>query len=252
MLKKPLISIDISLGSYYNFIDEIMALAENDKNSEYICVSNVHMLVEAYRDKQFKDIVNSSIITTPDGLPLTWALKLLFGIKQERVAGMDLLPDLLQQASLQKMPVFFYGSTPDTLEKTKLYIKIHYPDIPHVGSISPPFRSLAEGEEQQFIEKINCSGAKLIFVSLGCPKQEKWMASMKGRVNGIMIGIGGALPVLIGEQKRAPHWMQKMGLEWFYRLLQEPRRLFRRYFFTNIIFISLVLIYLFRNLKVSK
>jgi N-acetylglucosaminyldiphosphoundecaprenol N-acetyl-beta-D-mannosaminyltransferase len=172
---------------------------------------------------------------------LTWALNRLYGIKQERVAGMDLLPDLLSLSSEHSIPIFFYGSTEEVLSQTQEYIKTYYPKIPFTGVYSPPFRPLTVDEECEVIDKINTSGARIIFVSLGCPKQEKWMASMKGRINGVMIGIGGALPVLLGVQKRAPRWMRKCGLEWLFRLLQEPKRLFKRYFYTNTKFIYLIL-----------
>ena len=240
MNKQQFISIDLSIGSYHDICEEIINLAQQSQ-SEYVCVSNVHMLVEAYKDKCFAEIVNNAIIATPDGLPLTWGLKWIYGIQQDRVAGMDLLPNLLQQASEKNISVFFYGNTTEVLDKTKEYVREHYKGIPSVETYSPPFRELTEKEKREIIEMINASGAKLVFVSLGCPKQEKWMASMKGKVNAIMLGIGAALPVLIGEQSRAPQWMQKAGLEWLYRLCQEPRRLFKRYFVTNTMFIYLLI-----------
>jgi N-acetylglucosaminyldiphosphoundecaprenol N-acetyl-beta-D-mannosaminyltransferase len=240
MQKHPLISISLSLGSYSDFIDEIIRLANDSECSEYICVANVHMLVEAYKDKEFADVVNNSVIITSDGVPLTWGLKWLYGIRQERVAGMDLLPDLLRAASQQAIPVFFYGGTEKTLAIISEYVKIHYSGILIAGSYSPPFRTLTPDEEVEVIDRINASGARLVFVSLGCPKQERWMASMKGRIKATMIGVGAAFPVLVGAQKMAPQWMRNSGLEWSYRLFQEPKRLFKRYFTTNSIFLYLL------------
>ena len=241
MQKKHLISIDVSLGDYHDFVNNIMMLAENEQRSEYVCVANAHMLVEAYKEKDFADVVNDSKITTPDGMSLIGGLRLLYKIKQSRVSGMDLLPDLLSEASKHKKPVFFYGSTEDILMKTKKHISINYPGIPHVGTYSPPFCLMTEDDDDENVVKIiNSSPARLVFVALGCPKQEKWMASMKGRINAVMIGIGGALPVLIGMQKRAPKWMQKVGMEWFFRFLQEPLRLWKRYVTTNSMFIILI------------
>ncbi|MDR2038774.1 MAG: WecB/TagA/CpsF family glycosyltransferase [Bacteroidales bacterium] len=239
MQKQPLISIDVSTGPYSLFCEKMMQLG-NDLQGGYVCVANVHMLVEAYKDKNFADVVNRSTITTPDGLPLTWALKWLYGIKQDRVAGMDLLPDLLSLASQQNIPVLFYGGTEDVLLKTGEFLKEHYPGIPSVEFLSPPFRALTPEETDEMIHRINSSGAKLVFVALGCPKQEKWMASVHERVNALLVGIGGALPVMVGMQSRAPRWMQKCGLEWLYRLLQEPGRLWKRYFVTNTIFLYLL------------
>lgn len=198
------------------------------------------MSIEAHWDATFAAMVNGADLVTPDGMPLAKAMKLLHGIKQDRVAGMDLLPDLLQEAQKQNLIVFFYGGTEAMLDKTMDYVQVHYPQLKNHHYYSPPFRPLTIEEETDIISTINNSGAHLVFVALGCPKQEKWMASMKGKINACMIGIGGALPVMIGMQKRAPLWMQKLSLEWLYRLIQEPKRLFKRYFVTNSLFLWLL------------
>jgi N-acetylglucosaminyldiphosphoundecaprenol N-acetyl-beta-D-mannosaminyltransferase len=241
MQKHPLISISLSLGSYADFVDEIIRLANDAECSEYICVANVHMLVEAYKDKEFAKAVNNAVIITSDGVPLRWGLKWLYGIRQERVAGMDLLPDLLRTASQQSIPVFFYGGTEEMLAVISEYVKTHYSGILIAGSYSPPFRTLTHDEEVEVIDRINASGARLVFVSLGCPKQERWMASMKGRIKATMIGVGAAFPVLVGAKKMAPQWMRNSGLEWSYRLFQEPKRLFKRYLTTNSVFLYLLI-----------
>jgi N-acetylglucosaminyldiphosphoundecaprenol N-acetyl-beta-D-mannosaminyltransferase len=241
MYKQPLISINVSLGRYQDFIDNVLTLTDNSGVSEYVCVANAHMLVEAHKYEPFQSVVNNSIITTPDGVSLVWGLNFLHNIRQDRVAGMDLLPDLLAAASTYHKRVFFYGSTDTLLEKVRQHIAVNYPEITAVGVYSPPFRALTEQEEQEIVARINESNPDLIFVALGCPKQEKWMASMHGRVNGVMLGIGAALPVLVGEQSRAPKWMQRMGAEWVYRFCQEPARLWKRYLTTNTIYVFLVL-----------
>ena len=237
--KKRIISIDISTGKYEEFIKQIIKLAKT-KQSNYICVANVHMTIEAYDDKSFQQIVNNAIITTPDGMPLVKALKFLYGIEQDRVAGMDLFPDLLKEAEKENLSIFLYGSTEDILNKIKEKIEKIYPNLNVVGFYSPPFRNLTETEKEKIIEMINSLSPNIVFVSLGCPKQEKWMAEMYGKINSLMIGLGGAFPVFAGLQKRSPKWMQKLSLEWLYRLLQEPRRLFKRYFYTNTKFLYLV------------
>ncbi|WP_157097890.1 WecB/TagA/CpsF family glycosyltransferase [Niabella ginsenosidivorans] len=237
-MKKKLISIDVSIGTYREQLLQLTRLGENHRSS-FVCVANVHMLVEAHKDASFAAVVNSADMVTPDGMPLAKGIKLLHGISQERVAGMDLLPDLLSTAGSSGISVFFYGGTRAMLNKTKEYCANHFPLLRVAGLISPPFRPLSEQEKQEDIAEINASGAGFVFVALGCPKQEKWMAAMHGRVHACMIGIGGALPVMIGLQKRAPVWMQKMSLEWLYRLLQEPKRLFKRYAITNTVFIYL-------------
>ena len=239
MKKTQLLNFPITLGAYENFIGDIIASARL-KQSRYTCVANVHMLIEAHRNPSFAEVIKKADTVAPDGMPLVWGLRLVHGIKQDRVAGMDLLPDLLHRLEQEEISPFFYGGSPEVLEKTKAYLKGNYPSLKLAGLYSPPFRTLTEEEENTAVEMINASGAGLVFVSLGCPKQEKWMAAMCGRVKAVMIGIGGALPVLVGLQKRAPKWMQNSGLEWFNRLMQEPRRLFKRYAITNSVFIYLI------------
>ena len=233
-------SLQISLGPYRNFIDNILDLAVAHESS-YVCIANVHMLVEAQRSAEFRKMLREADIVTPDGMPLTKSLKLLNGVEQERVAGMDLLPDLLARAEHEKLRVFFYGGEWPMLEKAEKYTKKNYPDIEIAGLYSPPFRPLSPGEMDEVAALISDSGAHLVFVVLGCPKQEKWMSEMKGKIPAVMIGVGGALPVLIGDLKRAPLWMQRNSLEWLYRLMQEPKRLFRRYLVTNTIYLYLVI-----------
>lgn len=240
MDKLNVVSIPVSTGRYTDFIKNLVTSAKA-KESEYACVANVHMLVEAHKNRRYAQVVEEAAYVTPDGKPLSWALRLLHGVKQERVAGMDLLPDLLREGEAANLSVFFYGGTDDMLKKTATYLAQHYPALTIAGMHSPPFRNLTALEEKKTAERINASGASFVFVVLGCPKQEKWMASMKGRVNAVMIGVGGALPVLIGEQRRAPRWMQKGGLEWLYRMAQEPGRLAKRYAVTNPLFVYLLL-----------
>ncbi len=240
MQKTKLLHFNISTGSYSEFVAHAINLAEQ-KISSYICVANVHMFIEAYTDRKFLQIVNNADVITPDGKPLCWALKVIKGIVQPRVCGMDFLPSLLEQAQEKSLSVFFYGGTDAMLEKTNVSLKQKYPHLSLAGFYSPPFRQLTSAEEDEICNKINASNPNLVFVVLGCPKQEKWMASMKGKINAVMIGIGGALPVFVGMQKRAPKWMQDYGLEWLFRLIQEPNRLWKRYLVTNSLFIYLII-----------
>lgn len=240
MAQQKLISINISLGSYQQIVADIISLAKK-RYSSYVCVANVHMCIEAYNSKEFANIVNSADIVTADGKPLCVGLKLINGIDQERVAGMDLTPSLLKEAELNNIKVFLYGSTDEVLDKIQKVAKEKYPNLAIVGAISPPFRVLSEAEITNDINTINDSGAGLILVALGCPKQERWMYSMKGKIQGVMVGVGGAFPVFAGIQPRAPKWMQDYSLEWLHRLSQDPKRLFKRYFVTNSLFISLLI-----------
>lgn len=208
--------------------------------SRYVCIANVHMLVEAHNDPIFAGVLEQADLVTPDGMPLVVALRLLHGVRQERVAGMDLMPALIAEAARRSISVFFYGSTADILERVVLRARSEYPALLFAGAYSPPFRRLTAEEEAADISRINSSGARIVFVALGCPRQEKWMARNKGKINAVMIGIGGVFPVYAGVQSRAPLWMQQCSLEWLYRLIQEPSRLLKRYLVTNTTFLFLL------------
>ena len=237
--KKKIISFGVSVGPYREFVEQIVALGLG-RSSAYVCVANVHMVIEAWRDADFAGIVNGADIVTPDGMPLAKALKLLYGIAQNRVAGMDLMPSLFGEAELQGLSVFLYGSTDEVLTRVAARMRCDHPALNIAGIYSPPFRALAPEEDREVTNRINVSGANIVLVALGCPKQETWMVNHKGKINAVMVGVGGAFPVYAGLQKRAPQWMRRYSLEWFYRLCQEPRRLFRRYLVTNTLFLLLI------------
>jgi N-acetylglucosaminyldiphosphoundecaprenol N-acetyl-beta-D-mannosaminyltransferase len=235
MKKRKLLNTRLSIGNYKEFIDEIFMLAQNKKSS-YVCVSNVHMLIEAYKDKTFSRIVNNADITTPDGMPLAKSMKLIHGVKQDRIAGMDIMPSILQKAASMSLSIYLYGSTDEVLELIIAKAKRKFPDLKIAGYYSPPFRTLTEGEKQGVIEEINSKNPDFVLVALGCPKQEKWMAENKNKINSCMLGVGGAFTVYAGIQKRAPKWMQRGSLEWLFRFFQEPQRLWKRYLLTNSLF----------------
>jgi len=237
--KLHMISLSVHRLSFKESLDKVMEWAMNNQ-SAYICFANAHMTIEAYKDKSFLDQVEKANLVLADGKPVAIACSILYHKKQERVAGMDFMPRLLKLANEKRMPVFFYGSTQEVLDKLKEKISNLYPDIIQAGFISPPFGFVNEDEIMKDIEQINRSEAKLIFVSLGCPKQEKWMAAHSKKINGVLLGVGAAFPVTAGIKKRAPVWMQKIALEWFYRLLQQPGRLIPRYFITNTMFLYLL------------
>jgi N-acetylglucosaminyldiphosphoundecaprenol N-acetyl-beta-D-mannosaminyltransferase len=240
MKKKKIIKTLISTGKYNEFIHEILELSKT-KASSYVCVSNVHMTIEAYQSKVFCNIVNNANIATPDGMPLAKAMKLLYGIQQDRVAGMDLMPDLMKISEDRDLSIFLYGSTDDILTKIISNAKKEFPNL-KLHAYAPPFRTLTDIEKEEIVEMINQKSPDFIFVALGCPKQEKWMAEHKDKINSCMIGLGGALEVYAGIKDRAPQWMQSYSLEWLYRFIQDPKRLWKRYFITNTLFIFLLLI----------
>src|SRR5450755_1405535 len=158
MRSKKLLNVNYTLGPYRSFVDKMIELA-HAKRSTYVCVSAVHMFIEAYKDESFAAILNKAEMVTPDGKPLTWALRFLYGIKKDRVAGMDLLPDLLSEAENQNLPVAFYGGTDNMLEKTKEHITKKYPNLVIAKMYSPPFRPLKTEEEESIIKIFNDSGA---------------------------------------------------------------------------------------------
>ena len=235
--KRLILNSRVSVGSYENFLKRILLLAKENKSS-YVCVCNVHMLIEAYKDENFNEIVNTGALVTPDGMPLVKAMKTLHGIDQDRVAGMDLMPDLMRLSEKEKLSVFLYGSTDDVLNKIVLKVQTEFPNL-EIYTYSPAFKELSFEEKEYVIKMINSVNPSFVFVALGCPKQEKWMSEHDNKVNSCMIGLGGAFEVYAGIIDRAPKFMQDNALEWLYRLTKDPRRLWKRYLVTNALFIVL-------------
>lgn len=229
------VSLNITQAPFFQVVNGILRTARQAE-SRTVCFANAHMVVEARESTYLSDAINSADWVLPDGVPLLWAIKRLYGRRQERVAGMDVLPALLQRAADEGLPVLFYGSTDERLQTCAAICRSRYPGLQIVGLIAPPFRSLSPDEEAATAEQIRQSGARLVFVALGCPRQEGWMARMRGRIPAVMLGIGGALTILTGEHTRAPRWLRSLGLEWTYRLALEPGRLFRRYATTNALY----------------
>jgi N-acetylglucosaminyldiphosphoundecaprenol N-acetyl-beta-D-mannosaminyltransferase len=194
--------------------------------------------------------VNNANIATPDGMPLAKAMKWLYGIKQDRVAGMDLMPDLMRVCEEKNLSIFLYGSTDSVLSKIVAKVQIEFPKL-SLYTYSPPFRTLEDKEKEEIIYMINEKKPDFVFVALGCPKQEKWMAEHLNKINSCMIGLGGALEVYADVKDRAPQWMQDYSLEWLYRLVQDPKRLWKRYLITNTLFVILLAIQII-NIKIFK
>jgi len=240
MKKKNIFNSVVSIGTYKAFIEEIISYAHS-KIPSYVCFANVHMVVEAYHDKSFQKLVNEADLVAPDGKPLSVFLKLSGGINQDRVCGMDILPDLLEQAEASGESVYFYGSTEELLKTIIQKAKAEFPELKIAGYYSPPFRSLSEKEDEMITEKIKETHPDLVFVSLGCPKQERWMAEHKNKLNACLLGLGQAFKVYAGVEKRLPKWMRNLSLEWVYRLCQEPGRLWKRYMYTNSFFLLLAI-----------
>jgi N-acetylglucosaminyldiphosphoundecaprenol N-acetyl-beta-D-mannosaminyltransferase len=196
---------------------------------EYVCVTGMHGVMESRHDAELRLIHNRSGLTTPDGMPMVWAGRWA-GAEIARVYGPDLMRTVFDAASARGWSSYFFGGTPDVLDALKSFVSREFPDLVVAGWSSPPFRELSEREEQDMLTEINESGADIVWVALGTPKQERWMARCRpGLRPPILVGVGAAFGLLTGALPQAPRWMRRSGLEWLYRLAIEPRRLWRRY-----------------------
>ncbi len=226
----------IDVITWDSALSQLNAWATNHE-SRYVCICNVHSVVTASQDAEFGRVVREADMATPDGAPVAWMMRKLGHAGQQRINGPDLMWKYCEQVQSSDESVFFYGSTEETLEILKAKLLAAFPRLKIAGVISPPFRKLTAEEDDAIVAQINASGAGTVWVSLGCPKQEMWMAAHRGRINAVMVGVGAAFDYHAGTIKRAPKWMQNNGLEWFYRLVSEPRRLWKRYLVTNTLFV---------------
>ncbi len=236
--KKPALGVRLSTGSFAEHIARFADFGAAHRSS-YVCCVNVHMCVEAHTDPAFASVVDQADFATADGMPMLNKLNRAHGLAQERVAGNDIMPALMAEAERQGLGVFLYGGEQNVLDTIIARAAKELPRLRICGAESPPYRPLTEAEMLLAAERINNSGAHIVLVSLGCPKQEKWMAAMKGRVHAIMLGMGGAFLLYAGVDTRAPKWLRDLSLEWAYRLALEPRRLWKRYLVTNTTFLWL-------------
>lgn len=219
----------------------------------YVCAANVHMTMAAHDDPAFRAVVNGAALVVPDGQPMVWALRALRLPQQARVrVAPDLLLDLFAACAARGLKLGLYGGTPETLQAFVTYLGDDFPGLDVAYAWSPPFRPLTEAEDDAVVREVRAAGVQLLLVGIGCPKQEKWMAAHAGAagVAGacgagvaadgsgaalpcVMVGVGAAFDMLSGKTGDAPAWMRSRGLEWVYRLGQEPRRLWRRYLIQN-------------------
>ncbi|GAA3936409.1 WecB/TagA/CpsF family glycosyltransferase [Hymenobacter algoricola] len=237
--KRPVLDSWISTGQPSDFVDAILTLGAA-RSSAYVCCANVHMLIEAHQHPDFRSILNEANVVTPDGSPVAAAIRLFHRQPQARIAGMDLLPALLTGAALRGQTVYFYGTTETVLAALVDRTSRELPALRVVGTCAPPFRPLTPDEDAAAVAAINAADPDLLFVALGCPRQERWMAQHQGHIRACMIGVGQAFMVYAGLENRLPYWARRLWLEWAYRLWLEPRRLWRRYLYTNSRFVYLI------------
>ena len=234
--KGKVIGVDIDALDW----DDVLNIMHNwaiNRESRYLCMCNVHSAVTAGNNKEFASVLAQADLVTPDGGPIAKMLTLLGFPNQQRINGPDLMWKYCEEASQRDESIYLFGGRQSTLDKLQINLKKYFPSLKIAGSYSPPFRALTEEEDAKIINDINLSGANTVWVSLGCPKQEKWMLSHRGKINAVMIGVGAAFEYHAGDLSRAPKWMQNASLEWLFRLYKQPGYLWRRYLFTNTTFI---------------
>jgi N-acetylglucosaminyldiphosphoundecaprenol N-acetyl-beta-D-mannosaminyltransferase len=234
------------LGVGVSAIDMPLALAQlaqwiQEDSRHYVCVTGVHTVTESQRDKRLRQVINAAGMVTPDGMPLVWVSHWLGQKQVRRVYGPDLLLAACQQSLQYGWSHYFYGGGEGTAEKLVTRLCSQFPGLKIAGFACPPFRAMTAEEDQAAVNRINASEADILWVGLGAPKQEYWMADHLGRINvPAMIGVGAAFDFHAGIKKQAPLWMQRSGLEWLFRLASEPRRLWKRYLINNPLFIWLI------------
>ncbi|MDF9799662.1 N-acetylglucosaminyldiphosphoundecaprenol N-acetyl-beta-D-mannosaminyltransferase [Catalinimonas alkaloidigena] len=241
--KKNLFTVHYSLVNYESASDVLVEHASQN-NSYGLSALAVHGLIESVWSKELNEKVNKIDMVVPDGQPVRWALNYFHKAKlSDRVYGPTLTLYVLKKASEQNLKVFLYGSKKSTLVKFEAFIRNNYPGVQICGIHADRFRDATEEEDLEDIQKINESGAHIVLVGRGCPRQERWVADHLGKVNAVMMAVGAAFDFHAGNVSQAPSWMQNLGLEWLYRLVKEPKRLWRRYLYTNSYFIYLFIKY---------
>ena len=233
------LGVPLALTDYERTIEWMDATIATGQRG-YVCVAAVHTVMACQEDPELRAAVLGSDLTVPDGQPLVWAMNALGHDLSSRVYGPDLMARYCERAALTGARMFLYGGrNQGALVQLALNLRTRYPGLNIVGGYTPPFRALTGEEEDFVLDEINRSQADVVWVGIGVPKQEKWMAAMRGRLRApVLVGVGAAFDFHAGLVSQAPRWMQSMGLEWAYRLLQEPGRLWRRYLRYNPLFVA--------------
>lgn len=239
------------LGSGYTSlgrarVTDFLLRSAKEKKGGYVCVSNVHTTMTGVFDSSYRKITNDSLCSVPDGVPLVWAMRLLGAPEQDRVRGPSLMRDICAEGRAIGLKHYLLGGSPKALAALEQKLQAEYPGINIVGRESPPFRESTPEEERERVEAINASGANILWVGLGAPKQERWMSAHRHMVRPLMLGVGAAFDLIPGLVPEAPGWMQSAGLEWLYRFFREPGRLWKRYIFNNPLFLLLLTLQVIR------
>jgi exopolysaccharide biosynthesis WecB/TagA/CpsF family protein len=236
--KYDLFGVRVAASNYDQIVDLVVRAAE-ERVAAIVSLHAVHAIIESSRDPSLLEKVNRFDAVLPDGQPVRWALNSLHGVRlRERVYGPELMLRLCLRAAGEGIPIYLYGGMPEVLEQLQERLLAQYPKLQIAGAKSPPFRALTADEDAAVVRQINESGAGILFIGLGCPKQDHFAAEHADRIIPVQVCVGAAFDFHAGAQPMAPAWMQRRGLEWVYRLSREPRRLWRRYLQTNSIFLA--------------
>jgi N-acetylglucosaminyldiphosphoundecaprenol N-acetyl-beta-D-mannosaminyltransferase len=247
---RSILGMRVHATSYTDAVQRIAAWAEA-RESRYVCEAPVHMAMESYDSPEYRSVINGADLVTPGGMPIVWMMRLLGVRRQPRVYGPAMTLKVCEYAAAHGLRVGFYGGTQRSLAALVSEVKRRYDGIQVVYAYSPPFRALTPEEDALVRTEIENSQAQILFVGLGCPKQERWMAEHRtaehrSGVSAVMMGVGAAFDFISGEKRQAPLWMQSIGTEWLFRLCTEPRRLWFRYFWHNPRFVALAMMQLAR------
>ena len=242
MRTTPILGAPIAVGTMAEVIGMVNGWIREPTRTRLVSFTNVHMVVEANLRPRFMSILRNLDLNCPDGAPIYWLVRNRLGRQAHKIAGPEFMPAFCEQSAALGHRHFLYGGAPGVAEAASAALSRSYPGIQVVGQYCPPFRQLTVGEYNEVGSMICDSGADVVWVCLGCPKQEQWMWEMRHRLEGkVVLAVGQAFEIVSGQAKRAPAFLRTMGLEWLYRLAREPRRLLKRYMVTNLLFVMLLL-----------
>lgn len=244
--QSQVLGVPVDLVDWDTAVERILGWAQG-RESRYVSICDAHSIVRASREHAHGKHIREADMVTPDGWPVAWMLRRTAAPTQQRIDGPDLMWRLLAKAEAMGLRVFFYGTTPATLNALEIRLSRDFPGLQVAGRHAPPFRSLSPTEDALEVAMINASGAHLVMTGLGCPKEDRWMNEHRGRIQAVTLGIGAGIDYWAGGLRRAPYWMREHGLEWSFRLLCEPRRLWRRYLVYNSRFILGAAVQLWRH-----
>jgi N-acetylglucosaminyldiphosphoundecaprenol N-acetyl-beta-D-mannosaminyltransferase len=225
---RQILGVRVDATTYPDATRQILDWAHRGQ-SRYVCCASVNNIMEAHDSPEFRAVMNAADLVTSDGMPLVWLLRLMGVRSAGRVYGPDLTRHVLRAAEVHNVPVAFFGGRETVLAALLRRVAAGHPKLRIVYAESPPFRPSTVDEDARTLDAIANSGARIVFIGLGTPKQDRWMHAHRGKLPAVMLGVGAAFDFLAGAKSQAPKWMQSSGLEWLFRLATEPRRLWRRY-----------------------